>query len=322
MAVERIHPAVYQIRTPFDRTGTVFLYLIRGERNALIDTGASDSPETVVAPILAELGLTFGDIHLILNTHAHLDHSGGNADTKRRSGAAVHLHALDLPLARSTEAQVEFHCAPLRALDFPSETIQERIDHVVRNAGQPCDADRILADGDRIDLGKRVVLSVIHCPGHSPGHVAYFWETEGLLFTADAVQGQGARPGSYPYYFDAGNYRRSLDKLAALQCRTLCLGHAYHGGTLTNTPVRRNADAKAFVQTSMEVSDTIQRVIASVMQRLPIASKREVASAALADLIYDIPQLRLRRTDMPLLAGPTLLAHMDAVRNETYPVSP
>jgi glyoxylase-like metal-dependent hydrolase (beta-lactamase superfamily II) len=103
MAIERIHPAVYQIRTPFDRTGTVFLYLVRGERNALIDTGAADSPETVLAPALAELGLGFGDIHLILNTHAHLDHSGGNAATKRRSGAAVHLHGSDLPLGIVTK---------------------------------------------------------------------------------------------------------------------------------------------------------------------------------------------------------------------------
>jgi hypothetical protein len=71
----------------------------------------------------------------------------------------------------------------------------------------------------------------------------------------------------------------------------------------------------------MEVSDTIHRTIAAVMQRLPIASKREVASAALADLVYEIPQLRSRRTDMPLLAGPTLLAHMEAVRTGTYPVS-
>jgi hypothetical protein len=99
----------------------------------------------------------------------------------------------------------------------------------------------------------------------------------------------------------------------------LCLGHAYHGGTLTNTPIRVNGEAKVFLQTSMEVSDTLHRTVAAVMQRLPIASKREVASAALADLIYEIPQLRSRSTDMPLLAGPTLLAHMDAVRNETYP---
>jgi glyoxylase-like metal-dependent hydrolase (beta-lactamase superfamily II) len=321
MSIERIHPAVYQIRTPFDRTGTVFLYLVRGERNALIDTGASDSPATVLAPALAELGLTFGDIHLILNTHAHLDHSGGNADAKGRSGARVHLHALDLPLARSTEAQVEYHCGPLRALDFPPEVIQERIDHVLRNAGEPSGAEVVLADGDRIDLGQGIILSVIHCPGHSPGHVAYFWESDGLLFTGDAAQGQGARPGSYPYYFDAASYRRSLSKLAALQTRLLCLGHAYHGGTLINTPTRGGMESQVFLQTSMEVADTIHRTIATVMQRLPIASKREVAFAALADLVYEIPQLRVRRTDMPLLAAPTLLAHMDAVRNETYPVA-
>jgi glyoxylase-like metal-dependent hydrolase (beta-lactamase superfamily II) len=319
MSIEQIHPAITRIRTPFDRTGTVFLYLIRGERIALIDTGAADSPETVLAPALRELGLACSDIALLLNTHAHLDHAGGNADMKRRSGARIHLHALDLPMARSTDAQVEFHCAPLRALDFPPEAVRERVDHVRRNAGEPTDADRLLADGDRIDLGGGLVLSVVHCPGHSPGHVAYFWESEGVLFTADAVQGQGARPGSYPYYFDAASYRQSLSKLDALQPRVLCAGHAYHGGTLSNLPTRTGADAKAFLEASMDVADTIHRTIAAVMRRLPIASKREVAFAALAELIYEIPQLRVRRTDMPLLAGPTLLAHMEAVRMGTYP---
>ncbi len=41
-------------------------------------------------------------------------------------------------------------------------------------------------DGDRIDLGNRV-LTVLHTPGHSPGHLCLFEEAGGLLFAADAI---------------------------------------------------------------------------------------------------------------------------------------
>jgi len=43
VTIEQIHPGLYRITTPFDTTGTVFLYLLKGDRLALIDTGASDS---------------------------------------------------------------------------------------------------------------------------------------------------------------------------------------------------------------------------------------------------------------------------------------
>jgi len=319
MSIQSIHPGLYQIRTPFDRTGTVFLYLLRGDRVALIDSGASDSPETAIAPALKEIGLSLSDIALILNTHAHLDHSGGNAEIKRHSKAQVHVHSLDLPMAESNEAQVEFHVGPLRRLGYPSEALKERTEHVLRNAGEAAGADVVLSGGELIDLGKGIRLRAIHCPGHTPGHIVYHWESEGILFTADSVQGQGARPGAFPYYFDAPSYCTSLNKLRRLDCWMLCLGHAYHGGTLVNAPVREGAEAKALLEASAQVADTIHRAVAAVVKRMPDAPDREVAQAALNELLYDIPQVRSRLTGFPLLGGPTLLAHLDAVKAGTYP---
>jgi glyoxylase-like metal-dependent hydrolase (beta-lactamase superfamily II) len=318
VSILQIHAGLYCISTPFDKTGTVFLYLLRGHRVALIDTGASDSPATVLQPALAEVGLSLGKVDLILNTHAHLDHSGGNAETKRQSGARIHVHRDDLPMASSNQAQVAFHTDPLRTLEFPPQSIQERTEHVLRNAGEPAGADVLLADGDLIDLGG-IRLEVVHCPGHTPGHVAYYWRQERVLFTGDAVQGYGARPGSYPYYFHAPNYRASLERLSRLEIETLCLGHAFHGGTLINLPVRRGAEARALLQASIGVADTIHRVAADVCRQHPGGAKREWALAALDELLYEIPQLRMRQTGFPLLAAPTLLAHIEALAEGTHP---
>ncbi|MHB8993259.1 MAG: MBL fold metallo-hydrolase, partial [Chloroflexota bacterium] len=156
MRIDRVNAAIHRITTPYDKTGTVFLYLVKGNRIALVDTGVSDSPQEVLEPALAEIGLDLSDVDVILNTHAHLDHSGGNLAAKRASNASIHVHAADLPMAQSTETQAESHTAPLKALEFPAEAIQERADYVVRNAGPAAGADVLLTDGEVVDLGAGV----------------------------------------------------------------------------------------------------------------------------------------------------------------------
>ena len=55
-------------------TGLVNVYLVRGEKIGLIDTGVAGSPERWIAPALTQIGLRLEDIDLILNTHGHSDH--------------------------------------------------------------------------------------------------------------------------------------------------------------------------------------------------------------------------------------------------------
>ena len=54
-------------------------YLLRGsDRTLLVDTGLRDMPSTVIAPYLAELGLSLADVDDVLISHADVDHCGGN----------------------------------------------------------------------------------------------------------------------------------------------------------------------------------------------------------------------------------------------------
>jgi len=142
---------------------------------------------------------------------------------------------------------------------------------------------------------------------------------EGVLFTGDAIQGHGSRAGGYPLYHDAPAYRRSLDILQRLDCRMLCLGHAYHGATVVNHPVRRESEAEALIRASLATADTLHREVARAVKRYAGASRRKITLAALDELLYEIPQLRLRGTGMPILAGPTLLAHIESAMAGTYP---
>lgn len=316
----QIHKAIHRITAPYGEGGVVFLYLLKGDRVALIDTGTVDSPRQFIQPALAEMGMGLSDVDLILNTHAHLDHVGGNLETKRTSGAQIHLHSADLPLAQSTEAQVEFMTAPLRALGLPEAEIQQRAAFIRRTAGEAAGADVLLNEGSSVDLGAGVVLRVVHNPGHTPGCISYYWESEGVLLAGDSVQGLGTRPGDTPYYFDASGYRRSLAALARLDVRILAMAHAHFIKGRVRDATQMGADARGFIDEAIQIADTIHGAVAKATRGMPGASKLEIARGALGELIYTYPQLWVRETRMPRSAGPTMLAHIDAALADSYPV--
>ncbi len=320
MHTRQVHPNIYRITTPYEGGGVVYLYLIKGDQTALVDTGTASSPTKVFPAALADLGMTLADVDLVLCTHGHLDHAGGNAGTRAVSSAKISMHPADVPLSQDLETEINFHSAPLRALDFPQSFLKARHDYISLTAGsEKVPVDATMADGDVIDLGKGIKLKVVHTPGHTPGHVVFYWESEGILLTGDSVQGQGIRPGGYPYYFEASGYRRSLAAMAKMDYRMLCLGHAFIGGSPISDPTRTGEDASGFMQEAIRVADAIQAAVAGALKRMPGVTKREIALAALDELVYELPQQRLRETRMPVSAGPALYAHIEAALKGTYP---
>ena len=54
-------------------------YLLRGERALLVDTGIVSTPDEVILPAFAALGLDPADLDFVLISHAVVDHFGANA---------------------------------------------------------------------------------------------------------------------------------------------------------------------------------------------------------------------------------------------------
>jgi glyoxylase-like metal-dependent hydrolase (beta-lactamase superfamily II) len=319
MGFTQVNQSLFTIMAPFHGGGNVFLYLLKGDRIALVDTGVEHTPSEVLQPALAEMGLALSDIALVLNTHAHLDHAGGNGEMKKLSRASIHLHRDDLFMADSVPAQVEFMTAPLIALDFPQEAVEERAEHTISCTGEAVGADVVLSEGDTVDLGKGIVLRVVHNPGHTPGSISYFWEAEGILLMGDGVPGMGSRPGAYPLYFDACTYRRSLDKLSRMDPRMMCLGHAYLGGTLVNNPIKKGADCGLFLKGAIQTADAFHKAAVDAVGRMPGASKGELALAMVSELVYSLPQVLVRKTGMPGAAAAAFSSHIDAALDGSYP---
>lgn len=102
-------------------------------------------------------------VKMIINTHCHCDHCGGNADMVSLTGAPLLCHEADLPLLRSLPDQGRMFGVPFPASPEP---------------------DRLLEHGDTIEFGSRV-FEVRHAPGHSPGHVVLV--TQGVALVGDVL---------------------------------------------------------------------------------------------------------------------------------------
>jgi glyoxylase-like metal-dependent hydrolase (beta-lactamase superfamily II) len=201
-----IAPDVYRIAEPLGvvepRYGiaTANAYLVLGaERAALIDSGMG------IGDLRAEVTRLTSRPCIVLNTHSHWDHSGGNLLFAERAIHEREAHLLD-QAARLGGLACRLRRAEVRAL------LPAGFDPAAYRIG-PRPATRTLRDGERIDLGGREI-HVLHTPGHSPGHAAYLEPGAGLLFTGDT-----AYRGPVFACFEGGDpaaLAGSLRRLAAL----------------------------------------------------------------------------------------------------------
>lgn len=136
------------------------------------------------------------EIVKILLTHGHVDHAAGAAALKTALGVPIEgPHQEDLFL-------LEHLPETARAYGFPkSESFVP---------------DRWLKDGDTVSFGN-VTLDVLHCPGHTPGHVVFFSSKDRLAIVGDVLfQGSVGRTD-----FPRGNTK---DLIASIRNKLWPLG--------------------------------------------------------------------------------------------------
>ncbi len=198
--------------TQFGESGAGCVYLLRGAKNALIDTGtAANAPRLLEA--LRGIRLDYAFV-----THVHLDHAG----------AAGHL------AAAHPETSFVVHPRGLPHLADPARLVagvRAASPDLAPLYGEPLPIDRArlipCADGESFALGRNRLL-VVETPGHAPHHVCFYDSTSGVLFAGDAVGHHGAPvdvPLTVPPRFDLAASRESIRRLLELRPRTLAFTH-------------------------------------------------------------------------------------------------
>ncbi|MFF2775473.1 MBL fold metallo-hydrolase [Streptomyces sp. NPDC058052] len=176
--------------------------LLTGRRPALIDTGFVGHAEETAAWVRA----TAGHVDLVVNTHWHSDHVGGNA-LLQAHGAGI---AAGAPEAEAI-ARRDPGCCSAEYLDQPVP---------------PYTVDLALDDGQVLRLGD-TDWEVVRTPGHTPGHLALWEPEERLLVVGDALSDYDVGwvnlaldgPGA------AGTALASLKRLADLAPRVILPSH-------------------------------------------------------------------------------------------------
>ena len=183
-------------------------YLLNGsQRSLLIDTGLGIGNISEAAAKLTDKPVT------AVATHIHWDHIGGHKYYPDFYAHEAELDWLDGGFPQPLETikgYVTERC------DLPEDF---HIDDYRFFQGKPT---RVLHGGERIRLGDRVI-EVIHTPGHSPGHMCFWEEKTGYLFTGDL-----AYRGMLTAWFPSTNpeaYLKSLETVAALPVKKVFPAH-------------------------------------------------------------------------------------------------
>lgn len=185
-------------------------YLVTSPQgHVLIDTVMPGNTATTITAI-EKLGFKVADIKVMLNTHAHLDHTGGFAEIKAASGAQMVAGAKDKPLLESGTYPGREDVAELK---FP-----------------PVKVDRAVSDGDVVSLGP--IKLVAHAtPGHSPGCTTWTMNVKdngaehGVIFFCSATVALNRLVGSPTHPGIVDDYRRTLATAGSIKGDILLAPH-------------------------------------------------------------------------------------------------
>ena len=145
--------------TPFAQNCTL-LTCEKSNRAAIVDPGGD------LSRILAALDESGASLERILVTHGHLDHAGAAAELAQR---------LSVPIE-----------GPQRDDRFWIDGIPQQSKLYGFPDARAFTPSRWLEHGDKVRFGE-IELDVLHCPGHTPGHVVFFHAPSRLALVGDVL---------------------------------------------------------------------------------------------------------------------------------------
>jgi len=223
---------VHAIKIPFPAsTRFVYAYLIYGNQLCMVDSGIAPAKE-MVFDYLRKTGHDPKEVRWILQTHSHGDHIGLSSEIKKISGCQVASHGAETDWIEDIDKQYR---------ERPTPTFRTYVQNGTK-------VDRVVKDGEVLDLGGAESLKVIHTPGHSAGSISFIYSVDGALFSGDAIP----VTGGLPIYSDVFVTIQSIKKLKAIK-GLKALFSSWHDPLLGERVYRTMDEAVAYMQRVHEV---------------------------------------------------------------------
>ena len=222
----------------------VCMYLLKGERYLLLGGGMSYVVPTVEEQ-LDRFGVDRGRIMGLLILHSHFDHI---------TAAPYFMQAypwLEIMASAGTKKVMGIEKAVKNIADLGLATRQKfGVNDQFRGISlefNPPEITRVLNDGDTIDLGGGVSVTILETPGHSKCSIAAYVPVFQYLFPSDGVPLPILKGGKLMLMAndDIGLYLKSLERMAALEVKAVC---CEHGGAFYGE------DAASFLRQGMELT--------------------------------------------------------------------
>ena len=181
-------------------------FIYRSKRPILIDSAyIADFAET--ERLIADLDVKIKDIRLIINTHCHCDHIGGNKLIQDQSGCDIALHKIGKHFIDTRDDWATWWKYYNQEADFFNCTME-------------------LNDGDHITIGPHE-FKVIHTPGHAAEGIVLYNRKAKLLISSDTLWKDDMAVMTLRIEGSAAIFHmlESLEKLEALDVQIIYPGH-------------------------------------------------------------------------------------------------
>jgi len=220
--------------------------LVTPQGDILINSNLTSSPEQIRHSVEA-LGFHFGDIKILLISHAHSDHAGGSAEILRKTHAKYFAMDADV---RSVESggRTDFRFGGDKSMWFP-----------------PAHVDRVLHDVDTISLGGTTLVAHLTA-GHTPGTVTYtFDEVEAgktlhvVIIGSPSVLESYKLVGNPTYPHIADDFRYQFAVLKSLPCDIFLGAHSGYFDLTEKYARLQKGDKNAFVDPAGYASFVVEK---------------------------------------------------------------
>jgi len=202
----------------------------------LVDAGAPGSLNQI-KKIMEDLDVPFERLDQIIITHQDIDHIGGiRGILDELPEVEVFAHEADKPYIQGEKKLIRLNSNFMERISDLSDEDKEKVLHMFENAS--VDVNRTLADGDKLECCGGI--TVIHTPGHTPGHLCLYHQLSKTLIVGDAMNVvDGQLTGSNPQILNKKDLETALNSLKKFTEFDVENVITYHGGLFINNPNER-----------------------------------------------------------------------------------